>query len=387
MFGLEPVINMVLIALLTRGHVLLEGNPGLGKTDLVKTLSDALGLGSEPLGPAVTKPWGRIQFTPDLMPSDITGTLLPDRELAHRLVFKHGPLFSNLLLADEINRATPKTQSAMLEAMAENQVTVLGETHPLTARLAVRGAVGDALSEIEATTPFFVIATQNPIEQEGTNPLPEAQLDRFLFKIRMPFPERAILQKIVEKIAGPGRGGGVPQSRPSQADSMLFHLSRLAGALRCLQPADPVRAHILNMVMASVGRFDQVQDVTGPRLKMLQDFCRQEVEMPLGPRAAGALTLGVLGWSMLALVSPAEPEQIPARTAEALGTIVVPALRHRMRFGSAYAGPGGVGDEGAPDDKHDAMVRAFATHAAPAVGDYARTFADMVTGAAHWTSL
>ena len=168
LFGQEELIQLVLIGLLARGHILLEGLPGLGKTELVKGLAKALQLESK-----------RIQFTPDLLPGDITGNpMLQELETGRAFVFQPGPLFTNLVLADEINRASPKTQSALLEAMQERRVTVMGETHPLPA-------------------PFFVLATQNPIELEGTYALPEAQLDRFLMKIDVRRSGVASLEKII----------------------------------------------------------------------------------------------------------------------------------------------------------------------------------------------
>lgn len=168
LYGQRELIELVVIGLLARGHLLLEGLPGLGKTELVKGLSGALGL-----------PTKRVQFTPDLLPGDITGNpVLQEIDGKRVFVFQPGPLFAPLVLADEINRASPKTQSALLEAMQEGQVTVLGETHPLP-------------------QPFFVLATQNPIELEGTYPLPEAQLDRFLFKLDVRRGDAATLQKIV----------------------------------------------------------------------------------------------------------------------------------------------------------------------------------------------
>jgi len=170
LFGQEDLIDRVLICLTARGHLLLEGLPGLGKTELVRALSSVLGLESK-----------RIQFTPDLLPGDITGNpMLREDEGGRRFVFQRGPLFSNLVLADEINRASPKTQSALLEAMQEHRVTSMGEAH--------------ALPE-----PFFVLATQNPIELEGTYPLPEAQLDRFLFKLTIRAGGAEVLQRIVER--------------------------------------------------------------------------------------------------------------------------------------------------------------------------------------------
>ena len=172
--GQDETVEQVLIACLSGGHALLEGVPGLGKTLLVRTLARSLDLG-----------FGRIQFTPDLMPSDVIGTHIIHEDDDGRKVlrFHRGPVFAHVLLADEINRATPRTQSAMLEAMQEGQVTSGGERH-------------------ELPKPFFVLATQNPLEMEGTYPLPEAQLDRFALKIRVPFPSLEDLGSIVDRTTG-----------------------------------------------------------------------------------------------------------------------------------------------------------------------------------------
>ncbi len=167
--GQDEIIDNVIIAIIAGGNVLLEGVPGVGKTRLVRSLGKTLNL-----------PFSRIQFTPDLMPSDVTGTNIAERDEAGRLnmVFRRGPIFANLVLADEINRATPKTQSAMLEVMQEHKITVANTTYPLY-------------------EPFFVLATENPIEQDGTYPLPEAQMDRFMFKLIMKFPSTNELADIV----------------------------------------------------------------------------------------------------------------------------------------------------------------------------------------------
>src|SRR5688572_11741215 len=166
--GKEEMIDEVVAALLAHGHVLLEGLPGLGKTELVKALSRLLSLD-----------FSRIQFTPDLLPTDITGShILQERDGKKDFVFHPGPVFTNLLLADEINRASPKTQAALLEAMQERRVTTFGETRPLP-------------------LPFFVLATQNPIELEGTYPLPEAQLDRFMFKVDIAGVNQQVLEEIL----------------------------------------------------------------------------------------------------------------------------------------------------------------------------------------------
>src|SRR3954469_3533526 len=168
LFGQEELIELVVAGVLARGHLLLEGLPGLGKTELVKGLAHALGLTAR-----------RVQFTPDLLPGDITGNpVLEETPSGRRFVFQRGPVFANILLADEINRASPKTQSALLEAMQERRVTAGGETHTLP-------------------DPFFVLATQNPIDLEGTYPLPEAQLDRFLFKINVHSNPPEVLKRIV----------------------------------------------------------------------------------------------------------------------------------------------------------------------------------------------
>lgn len=173
--GQEEVVEHVLWSIFTGGHVLLEGLPGLGKTMLIKTISEVLDLN-----------FSRIQFTPDIMPSDITGTMLlqPDEAGRQTFSFHKGPLFANIILADEINRATPKTQSALLEAMGEKTVTIMGETRSME-------------------KPFFVLATQNPIDMEGTYPLPEAQTDRFLCKVNVHYPTKAELKEIALRTTGP----------------------------------------------------------------------------------------------------------------------------------------------------------------------------------------
>src|SRR3954464_10572641 len=173
--GQQSVVDGVLICLLASGHVLLEGVPGLGKPTLLRTLARALSIR-----------YSRIQFTPDLMPADIVGSMIMETDdRGHKVMrFQAGPIFANLVLADEINRATPKTQSALLEAMQEQTVSAGDATRPLP-------------------RPFFVLATQNPLEMEGTYPLPEAQLDRFMFKVQVPFPRHADLEQILQRTIRP----------------------------------------------------------------------------------------------------------------------------------------------------------------------------------------
>ncbi len=198
LYGKESLIETVIIGILARGHILLEGLPGLGKTELVKGLAKALGITAR-----------RVQFTPDLLPGDITGTpILQERDGKKAFIFQPGPIFANIMLADEINRASPKTQSALLEAMQEHSVTVMGETHPLP-------------------SPFFVLATQNPIELEGTYPLPEAQLDRFLFKINVDKNSPEVLTQIVLN-----REMGVAPEVPAVMNAEeLLHLTALSSKI------------------------------------------------------------------------------------------------------------------------------------------------------------
>lgn len=212
LFGQENLIEMVVTGLLSRGHILLEGLPGLGKTELVKGLAKTLELENK-----------RIQFTPDLLPGDITGNpILQDTEEGRRFVFQEGPIFANIVLADEINRASPKTQSALLEAMQERRVTVLGNPH-------------------ELPFPFFVLATQNPIELEGTYPLPEAQLDRFLFKLEVRRNSAETLQTIIQN-----REMGVePEVDKVLTDDELISITN---AVREIYLPDVVASYISRLV-------------------------------------------------------------------------------------------------------------------------------------------
>jgi len=228
LFGQESLIEFVIVGLLSRGHIPLEGLPGLGKTELVKGLARALSLDAK-----------RVQFTPDLLPGDITGNpVLQEINGRRQFVFQPGPLFANLVLADEINRASPKTQSALLEAMQEHRVTVLGQTHPLP-------------------DPFFVLATQNPIELEGTYPLPEAQLDRFLFKLEV----RVAGVEILERIVRHREIGVEPTVSPVLSGAELNELSTLAR--RVFLP-DVVVNYLARLVDATNG-FSGVKYGASPR--------------------------------------------------------------------------------------------------------------------------
>ncbi|MCP4217775.1 MAG: AAA domain-containing protein [bacterium] len=355
MFGVGEVTRLILVALYTGGHVLLEGNPGLGKTDLVKTLGEVLNL-----------PRGRIQFTPDLMPADITGTYAPDFEKGNiqQMTFQPGPVFTSLLLADEINRATPKTQSAMLEAMAEKQVTVLGKRWALN-------------------LPFMVLATQNPIDHEGTFNLPEAQADRFMFKISVPVPDRATLRLIMDKTAGDAGTGGEPrQSHALFKDAAVSRDTylKLEKRIRRMPVSPAVEMHILNMFMASNRQFDQLRELDKKQVEKLKQLVHEVLEYGLGPRAATALTLGAKAFSAM-FVPEAESGEGPA-----LARVIIPVLRHRLKLKFDWH----QAFEKIENMKHDdtnpyvddeemvfALIRSFCLAAAPASGrfsEYYRNF-------------
>ena len=213
--GQKNVIEQLLTALVAGGNVLLEGVPGLGKTRLVRTLSQVFDM-----------PFNRIQFTPDLMPADITGTnIIVKTDSGNEFRFREGPLFASIVLADEINRATPKTQAALLEAMQEHSVTVAGETHQLS-------------------EPYFVLATQNPMEQEGTYPLPEAQLDRFMLKIQVDFPSLEELGQIVGLTTR-------PQTRHAQTVANADTLLQMRAVAQDVPIAQAVQDFALRLVLAT----------------------------------------------------------------------------------------------------------------------------------------
>jgi MoxR-like ATPase len=280
LFGQEPLLDLVTIALAARGHVLLEGLPGLGKTELVKGLAALLGLS-----------FRRIQFTPDLLPSDVTGGPLLQEEVdatgsrRRNLVFQPGPLFAHLVLADEINRASPKTQSALLEAMQERRVTVLGETHRLP-------------------EPFFVLATQNPIELEGTYPLPEAQLDRFLFKIDVPSVPEAVLSQILMR----RRRGEVPTLSTVLTAT---DLDALFEAVDRVYLSEAVAGYVARVVSAThAGTRGAPADVT------------RFVRFGASPRAAIAIAESARASALLA--------RRPNVDFSDVNRVAVPALAHRL---------------------------------------------------------
>jgi MoxR-like ATPase len=274
--GHREVITHVLTGMFAGGHVLLEGVPGLGKTLLIKTLSEGLDLS-----------FSRIQFTPDLMPADIIGTniIVEDADGRKHFQFQQGPIFAHILLADEINRATPKTQSALLEGMQESAVTVGGATRPLPA-------------------PFFVLATQNPIEMEGTYPLPEAQLDRFLFKLRVRYPQIEELHAIIDRTT---------QSRTATVNRVLGGPDVLA--FRELIREVPIATHVRDFASAIVM-------ATHPQWEKAPDVARRFVRYGASPRGAQAL---VLGAKVKALAEGRYNVSI-----EDIKALAVPALRHRV---------------------------------------------------------
>jgi MoxR-like ATPase len=274
--GQRDVVDSVLIALVSGGHVLLEGVPGLGKTTLVRTLANALEL-----------EFSRIQFTPDLMPSDITGTkvALQDEAGHTSLDFQKGPIFSNIVLADEINRATPRTQSAMLEAMQERSVTVGRTTYKLA-------------------DPFFVLATQNPLEMDGTYPLPEAQLDRFLFKLHVAFPTADDLHQILDRTTG----WTEPKIEPVMNRDGLLQLRQLAMDV-------PIAKHVQDYAIRLVLG-------THPDQKSAPDATRRYIRVGASPRGAQALVIAAKVRAIL--------EGRFAVSADDIRAVARPALRHRI---------------------------------------------------------
>jgi len=274
--GQTALVRHTLITLLAGGNALLEGVPGLGKTMLVRTLSQAIDCR-----------FSRIQFTPDLMPADIVGTMiLAEDEQGHRFFrFEPGPIFANLILADEINRATPKTQSALLEAMQERTVTVAKTIHKLP-------------------EPFFVLATQNPLEMEGTYPLPEAQMDRFFFKIDVPFPSVEELVEIAERTTGVE----VPEAHPVADGETILAMQRLARGV-------PIARHVTEAA-ARITRATHPDDPGAP------EVVRRYVRYGASPRGMQAL---ILGGKIHALLDGRFNVSL-----DDLRAVAFPALRHRI---------------------------------------------------------
>jgi len=285
--GQQDVIDGILTAILGGGHALLIGVPGLAKTLMVSTVAEALRLS-----------FNRVQFTPDLMPSDITGTEIIEEDLTtgkRAFRFVQGPIFSNVVLADEINRTPPKTQAALLQAMQEHEVTAGGQTWHLP-------------------EPFFVLATQNPIEQEGTYPLPEAQLDRFMLELRVGYPSRAEEESIVEQTTG---------VRPEKLDAVLD--AETVRSMQELVRRIPVSKQLVRSAVA-LARMTRPADGSAP------PFIREFVEWGAGPRASQYLVLGAKARAALAGRPMADLEDVR--------TVAPSVLRHRVvtNFAAEAAG-------------------------------------------------
>jgi MoxR-like ATPase len=273
--GQQQLVRQTLISLLAGSHALLEGVPGLGKTMLVRTMAEALELG-----------FSRIQFTPDLMPADIVGTnIIVEEGGERRFRFQQGPIFSNLVLADEINRATPKTQSALLEAMQEHRVTVAKQQYTLS-------------------EPFFVLATQNPLEMEGTYPLPEAQLDRFFFKIDVPFPTEDDLIQIMQRTTGTE----APTVGKAATGADVLAMQQLARDV-------PIASHVMAYAI-------RILRATHPDTDGVPDIVRSYVRYGGSPRGAQAMVLGAKISALLDGRFNVAYSDVQA--------VAAPALRHRI---------------------------------------------------------
>ncbi|MBO25592.1 MAG: AAA family ATPase [Opitutales bacterium] len=275
--GQDAVLEQLLIAMLARGHCLLEGVPGLAKTLMIRSLAQAIDLG-----------FRRIQFTPDLMPADITGTdiIQEDKQSGHReLIFEKGPIFSQIILADEINRTPPKTQAALLEAMQEHSVTIGGKTYDLD-------------------QPFFVLATQNPIEQEGTYPLPEAQRDRFIFQVLVEYPSREEERDIIKQTTSTFES----KLKPVIDGPTLLHCQE---TVRKVPVPDHVYDFILDLVRMARPKEDQAAD-----------WVKDLIDWGPGPRACQQLVLGAKVRALLNGRFAAKVEDVKA--------LAHPVLRHRI---------------------------------------------------------
>ena len=276
--GQANAVRHIVIALASGGHVLLEGLPGLGKTLLVRTIAQATGLD-----------FSRVQFTPDLMPADITGSLVlqPDEAGRPHLAFQRGPVFSQIMLADEINRATPRTQSALLEAMQEHTISAGGTTHSLPA-------------------PFFVLATQNPIEMDGTYVLPEAQIDRFLLRVDLPYPDAEVLSEILAETTG-------AQTRLAQPVLTAEAIITIQGLVRSVVLADHVRAAVARFAL-----------MTQPSSKLAPSSVARFVRFGLSPRGAQSLVLAAKGHALLAGRYNVSFDDLRA--------MLLPTVRHRVHL-------------------------------------------------------
>jgi MoxR-like ATPase len=305
--GQERVIRELLLALFAGGHVLLEGVPGLGKTLLVRTLADALEL-----------KFARIQFTPDLMPADIVGTTIVTEQSDHNAAgnrrvfsFQPGPIFANIVLADEVNRATPKTQSALLEGMQEHTVSVGDATRPLP-------------------KPFFVLATQNPLEMEGTYPLPEAQLDRFLFKVLVRFPKAQDLMRIIDTTVG----SHTLQAKQVASGEQLIHLIETA---RAVPVATHVKDYAIRLLLA-----------THPDQEDAPDSVRKYVRYGASPRGLQAL---ITTSKVRALLEGRYNVSL-----EDLQNVAFPSLRHRIILNFD-----GLADGVTPEDLIETIIEETST--------------------------
>lgn len=289
--GQKELVRNMLTAMVAGGNVLLEGMPGLGKTQLVKAVGDAVDL-----------EFSRIQFTPDLMPADVTGTTVMNREENGNMsfVFRKGPIFANLVLADEINRATPKTQSALLEAMQEHTVTGGSQTYRLE-------------------EPFFVLATQNPLETEGTYPLPEAQMDRFLFKLDVAFPNKEELMKIVLTTTD----GKVHRASKVMDGKRLLQMREIA---QQVPVAEPVAEYLMDLILK-----------THPENQEAPEVVRQYVRYGASPRGAQAVLQAARIFALLAGRYHVAYEDIKQAAK--------PALRHRIFLNFEGMAEGKTSDE------------------------------------------
>ncbi len=276
--GQDEVVDTVVTAIIAGGNVLLEGVPGTGKTRLVRSMGQTLSLS-----------FSRIQFTPDLMPNDVTGTNIIRKDSDGNLVssFRKGPIFSQIVLADEINRATPKTQAAMLEVMQEHKVTVSGVSYPMD-------------------EPFFVLATQNPIEQDGTYPLPEAQMDRFMFKVNMAYPTEKELADIVNL---------TQETQKERAEKVvdgetILHMRKLATQV-------PVIEDVLNYAMKLIHK-------THPEVDKTSEVAKKYIKFGASPRACQALITGAKIRALMKGNFNVSYEDIDA--------LALPVLRHRIKL-------------------------------------------------------